>query len=256
MKQCLLLLISSLCLTTGAHAQETSNFSLNFEFGFHDVTTSLKDEWNIRQDVSSGFYDDYNLRVYPSLQANQLALKPEWYFFDQKLAFETGLKYTYLNSELDMGMMPNDLPAYFFLRYESSGINTHYAKVHSVTETTHYIGVPLQIKLIPYKWNKFDFFISTGIDVGIRLNTNTKINFVNDNMNEFHDQILDAVGIEVNRYYSTWENAIGFSYKDNTLFNYRFELLLPSYQLTKNNSSLVNGNRYTGFRLSLQLPIN
>jgi hypothetical protein len=253
MKRILFILFTAYLLPNQAvFAEKPRNFRLNVEYGYNEVSTSLNERWNIRQDVGTSYYDNNNRRVFSHLVMNQIAVKPEWDFFGGKLAFETGLKYSFLNSALDMALQSNGLPAYFFLHYNSTGINTEYTKVHSITENTQYLSIPLELKLIPLKWRNFDVYVKTGVDFGLKINSTTTINFVNNNMDEFHQTILDNVGADVNKYMVGWNNSVGVAYGRNNSLRYRIEALLPSFLLTKNNSSLVNGDVFTGFRFSLQ----
>ena len=255
MKLTLIVLFSAaIVLQTAVFAEKPRNFRLNVEYGYNEVNTSLNERWKIRQDVGTSYYDSNNRRVFSHLFMNQFAVKPEWQLFDGKLAFETGLKYSHLNSALDMELQSNGLPAYFFLHYNSTGIETEYAKVHSITENSHYLSVPMEIKLTPLRWKNFDLFVKTGIDLGIRLNTSTKIDFVNKAMLEYQQTVFERVGVTNNKYLACWNNSVGISYGRENGLRYRLEVLLPSMLLSKNNSSLVDGEMFTGLRLALQIP--
>jgi len=256
MKQALIILFSvALTVQTTIIAEKPYKFMLNIEYGYNEMNTSLNERWKIRQDVGTSYYDHNNRRVFSHLFLNQVAVKPEWQFFDGKLAFETGLKYSHLNSALDMELQSNGLPAYFYLHYNSTGIDTEYAKVHSITENSHYLSVPLEIKLIPFRWRNFDLYAKTGVDLGIRFSNSTKINFVNKAMEEYHQTILDKIGVTTNKYIAGWNNSVGISYGRDNALRYRLEVLLPSFLITKNNSSLVDGEMLSGIRLSLQIPV-
>ena len=256
MKQTLIVLFSAVTvLQTAVFAGKPQNFRLNVEFGYNEVSTSLNERWNIRQDVGTSYYDSNNRRVFSHLFMNQFSLKPGWKLFDGKLGFETGLRYSYLNSALDMAPQSNGLPAYFFLHYNSTGIDTEYAKVHSITENSHYLSVPLELKLTLLRWKNFDLTIKTGLDLGVRLNTTTKIDFVNEAMEEYEQTVLDRVGVTTNKYIAGWNNSVGISYGRENGLRYRLEVLLPSMLLSKNNSSLVHSDEvFAGFRFALQIP--
>lgn len=254
MKIRLIILLSAILgISTHAYAGNPGNFKLNFEMEYNEMNTSLNKGWDIRQDV--GTYDYYNNSyLYSYLNGSRFAVKPEWLFFDGKLAFETGLKYTYLNSELYMNSASN-VPGYFFLRFNNSGMETEYAKVFSIDESSHLLSFPLEVKFIPLTFGKFDLYVKTGLEFGLKISSSTNIQFVNETMNPYEQQVLDYVGIKTNNYFSGWNNSVGVTYGSKDKLRYSLEMLLPSFVLSQNNSTLVDTDMYTGFRLSLQLPV-
>lgn len=238
-------------------AENPASLSVGVEFGGNEVSTSLNEKWNIRQDVGSNYYG-YNSSsnsIATNMYISHFAVKPEIRLFDDKLAFSSGLRFSNVMSDVSIWGNQMDNAGYFYLRYNNTGLNTEYAKVKMMNESTNYLGIPIDVKLIPFSFWKMDFYIKTGIEFNFKLSSNTQIDFANDAMNKFEQTIIDHVGLKVNNLYSTWSSALGVSLGNKNRLQYNIELLLPSFFITNNNSTLVNTEMFTGFRCSIQFPI-
>jgi len=250
------ILVSALLLIQAqTFAGDKEKISFQLEFGGNNVNTTLNDVWQIRQDVGSSDYYGSSSVVNTDMYVTQLGIKPEMSFFDNKFAISSGLRYYNVQSNISIYRYGSSLPAYFYLRYANSGLNTEYAKVYGIDETSHYLGIPLELKFTPLSLWKFDFYLKTGIDFGFKLGTRTDISFVNSGMEEYENQILTNLGVNSNTLFSTWYSAIGVTFGDRDKLRYSLDILLPSIYISGNNSTLVNNDIFTGFRLSLQLPV-
>lgn len=245
-----------LLLNSISYAEKPKNLSLRLEFGSNEVNNSLNETWNIRQDVGS-YYDSGSSSnsVSTNMNVTHFGIKPEISFFDNKLALSSGLRFSKVASDLSMLYNYNNSKNFFYLRYNTNGLNTEFARVSAINQSSNYLGIPLDIKLTPFSLFKFGFYVKTGIEIGYKVGSKTTIDFVNDDMNQYKDAILESVGVKVNNAYSTWSTAIGVSYGSYNKLRYNLEFLLPSFFLTQNNSSLVNSDMFTGFQCSIQFPI-
>jgi len=225
-----------------------------FEFGSNTVLSSINDKWEIRQDVGNIDYYSQSSRVYTEMYITQLGIRPEVSFFDNKVSLSSGLRYFNVKSELYTNTWSSGSLAYFYLRYANSGLNTEFARVYGINETSHYLGIPLEVKFTPLSIWKLDFYVKTGIDLACRLAKRTNIDFVNDEMKDYEDMILKNTGATTSMFTTTWNSAVGATLGDRSKFRYSLEILLPSFYLTGNSSSLMNADMFSGFRILLQLP--
>lgn len=242
-------------------AENPVRLLVGVEFGGNEVSTSLNEKWNIRQDVGSNYYG-YNSSNYSNnsvstdMFVSHFAIKPEISFFEDKLAFSSGLSFSNVLSGISIWGGQTDNADYFYLRYNNTALNSEYAKVKAINESSNYLGVPIEVKVIPFSFLKMDFYLKAGIELNFKLSSKTEIDFVNDAMNEFEPAIIDNLGLKVNNLYSTWSTALGVSLGNKNKLHYNIEILLPSYFITNNNSTLVNNDMFTGFRFSIQLPVS
>lgn len=246
-----------LSLYSVSNAENPTKFSVKLEFGNHQVSSSLNDKWNVRQDVGSINYNSGSSSgsVLSDIWMNHLALKPEISFFENKIAVSSGLKFTNISSDISMNSYSDDAKKFFYLRYNSNGLTTDFARISGINESNNYLGIPFELRVIPLTIYNIDLYLKTGIEINFRVGSKTNIDFVNEDMKVYEDDILYDVGADVNFFYSSWSSAIGFAFGKKDKLKYNIEFLLPSYILTKNNSSLVTPSMYTGFQCSIQLPV-
>lgn len=248
----LLLLIAN----SSIHAKNPSKFSVRIELGGNEVNSSLNEKWNIRQDVGSYNYNSESVgstTVSTDMYVAHFGIKPEISLFDNKIGISSGLRFSNVSSGMSINTSNSDQKKFFYLRYNTDGLNTEFTRVRGITQSTNYLSIPIDVKLIPITIFKIDLYLKTGIELGFKVGSTTDFDFVKEEMSDNQSSIIESVGLEVNGIYSTWSSAVGIGFGNNIKYN--LELLLPSYFLTKNNSTLVNNNVYTGFQFSIQLPV-
>lgn len=158
-------------------------------------------------------------------------------------------------SDLSVVGSSSNYSDFFYLRYNTTGLNTEYARINSISESTNYLGIPFDVKVVPFSLWKLDFYLKTGIELGFKLSSKTKIDFVNESMAQYSQSIIDNVGLSTNNLYSTWSTSWGVSFGSTDKLKYNLEFLLPSFFITKSNSTIVNNTMFTGFKCSIQFPV-
>ncbi len=237
-------------------AKNPSKFSVGIEFGGNEVNNSLNEKWNIRQDVGSYNYNSESTggsTISTDMYVAHVGIRPEISLFDNKIAVSSGLRFSNISSGMSINTSNADQKKFFYLRYNTNGLSTEFTRVRGIAQSSNYLGIPFDIKIIPITLFKIDFYLKTGIELSVKVGSKTNFDFVKEEMSENQSAIIESVGLKVNGIYSTWSSAVGVGFGNNIKYN--LELLLPSYFLTKNNSTLVTNNMYTGFLLSIQLPV-
>ena len=82
------------------------------------------------------------------------------------------------------------------------------------------------------------------------------LDYFDENMNAYTNEVLGSIAGAANRNFSTFYSSVGLTLGKEGRTNYIFEVLLPSFFLTGNNFSLTDTDYYSGFRLSVQFPVN
>ncbi|MDO9154883.1 MAG: hypothetical protein Q7U47_14445 [Paludibacter sp.] len=246
-----------LAVSTLSFAQSPNKISVNVEFGGNQVNTSLNEKWNIRQDVGPYYYESgsSNIAVSPYMFVSHLGIKPEIAFFENKLALSSGLRFSNISSDLSIIGQSAEKNKFFYLRYHSTGLDTEFARVRSISESSNYLGIPFDVKLIPFSISQFNFYLKTGVELNFKVGSKTNIDFVSEEMKGFENSIIENIGVKVNSLYSTWTTALGVRFGSKDKLKYKLEFLLPSFFITKNYSTLVNGDMFTGFQCAIQLPV-
>ena len=244
----LFILIFDFAFIAAQQPEHNNRFFMNVDFGACFFGGDLKDKWSIRQDVESYGYPHENNSVNQSTSSFYFSVKPEYRFFNDKASFTAGVRYTRLGSDLEKDK-------YFHLRYKKEGTNTEFARVRSIKERYDYIGIPFEIQYIPIQLHRVGFYVKIGTDVNFRIKSDIDMTFVNESMEQHQQEIFDRIGVGTNSFYSTLYGSIGMKCGKVDGINFHFDVFLPSFILTSNNSALVSLNNFAGIQCSLAIPL-
>jgi len=251
-------IVLSLMLGLGlctAWSQEPVKLTVGFEVGSGFVTGDLNPNWNVRQDVGNYNYGyGYSNSLSSEMTMAVIGIRPEISFFKGMFAVSSGLRYTRMNSTMSKGS--NSKSSYFFLKDNVNTANTEYYKVKEIWEDNDYLGIPLEVTFLPFQYDQVGFYFKAGVEMNFRINSKRDIAFLNPDMEIYQQEFFDHVGITPNVLYSTFYTSVGMRMGKKNKTKYNFELLLPSTFLTKNNSSLVVPQMYSGFKFSVQLLVS
>lgn len=229
---------------------------IHIEAGFIYPGGTIKENISVRQNIS--YYYDYqysNGNIYSETSGLALALSYEYYLPKIKSDISTGLRFTGLMT--DISGYTSSSSDFFYLRYSMENSDTKFARVKSLNEVNYLLSIPLEFKFIPFRYKNLSLFVKAGIEYSIiRLKSNVDIVFQENSMDEHKDEILSIITEPTNKNIAALYSSIGFRLGKEGKPNYVFETLLPSFYLTKNNFALVDIDNISGFRLSIQFPVN
>ena len=243
----LFLLIIGFVSISAQEPECNNRLLMNIDFGECFFTGELKNKWSIRQDLEPYRYLSDNHTINHSTSSFYFSIKPEFRFFNNKASVIAGIRYTRFNSDLEKDK-------YFHLRYKKEGTNTEFARVRSIKETYDYIGIPVEIQYIPIQFRKIGFYVKIGTDFNFRIHSDMDMVFVNESMKQYQQEIFERIGVSTNSFYSTLYSSIGVKLGKAEGVNFHFEVLLPSFVLSSNNSSLNSPDNFGGVQCSLVIP--
>ena len=246
-------IVVSLLLVTSLIAQQNHRFLLGFEFSGATVSGQLSENWSVRQDISP--YSGYSMYTSSVNNVSSIAyfgIKPELTFNRNRLSVDSGVRFTQLDSYLSGGI--ND--EYFFLRYKSDASATEYARVKTLSETVHYLSIPLELKYVPIQISNVGIYGKIGTEAGIKLNSKKAIEFISESMKPYGEEILNTNQVNPNNMYSTFYGAIGVRWESLRGTHVNLEWLLPSRFLTQNNLTQITPGKFSGFQLSVLFPFH
>lgn len=238
-------------LSLSAQNQE-KNFAISFNYGTKGLISELNENWPIRQDV--GYYYDYgnNSSVNISARLNYFGVSPEFFFLNKKLSVSPGLRFTNLYSEV---VKPDyDNTEYFYLRVKSEGYNTDYARVRAINENINYLGVPLELKYIPFDFDFISFNVKLSGELAYKINSATDIVFKEPEMEQYQSAVLSDLNVKTNPLYASIYASIGSTVKFSKNLYGSLDIFFPPFYMTEKNSGLVNITNISGVQLSLTVP--
>ncbi|MEA4937820.1 MAG: hypothetical protein VB102_14470 [Paludibacter sp.] len=228
------------------------NFAISFSYGTKGLISELNENWPIRQDV--GYYYNYenNARVNIMARLNYFGISPEFFFLDKKLSVSPGLRFTNLYSDF---VKPDyDNSGYFYLRVKNEGYNTYYARVRAIKENTNYLGVPLEVKYIPFQFDFISFYVKLTGELAYNINSTTDIVFREPEMEQYQRLVLTDLNVETNPLYASIYASIGSTVKFSENLFGSLDIFFPSFYMTEKNSGLVNMTNISGVQVSLTVP--
>ena len=254
-------LLLALCIglgtvnTTAQNAEQkhsVKKWAFVASYGGRAFLTETKDEWPIRQDV--GIYHDSNqsISAYSQGYVNYGGISVEYFFNDKAFSVSSGLRYTNVYSAICK--YESNENRFFYLRLSSDGTETQFARVNAITESTDYLGIPIEFKATPFRFTNISFYGKLSCEAAFKLNSNTDIQFRDQKMELNEKTFLDKTGLNVTSFYSTATLSIGSTIRFNDHFWVSGDYSLPALYINKDISRLVNITDMSGFQLSLTFP--
>lgn len=229
---------------------------ISLEAGYIYPEGKIKESLSIRQNINY-YYSEYYSGGYIESQTSGLilGLRYELYSPGLKSGISGGLRFTGLNTEI-CGYTSSSSD-FFYLRYSMEDSDTKFARVKELTERNYVISIPLEIRSPSMDYRTLSLFARAGLEYSIiSLKKDTDIKFQDDAMMIHKSGILKNISGYAGKSYSTFYTSIGLKLGKEDRLNYIMDIYLPSLFLTKNNFYFIDAKFFTGFKLSLLIPIN
>lgn len=243
------------CIVVSSNSQVLKNFSLGIDIGRNYSTATLNNKWAVRQDVGT-YYDSNsgNSMLNNNLNLGYFSLKPSFNIFDERFTVASGLRIQFVDSE--MTKAGSGSRNFFYLRYNSSISRTDFARVTQISESNVYLGIPLEISYNVFQYGNFGAHLMLGAEAGYRVKSKAFIGFYDEGMTNQINEVMNGVDVSSNRLISSVYASVGANYNQNNKVIYKIDFLLPSKYLTKNNSSLLDFENFSGIQFSISFLLN
>lgn len=198
-----LFLLALLLFCKGASAQDAvlSSFPLMaIDAGTIFNAIEPVDRPYIRGDLpASGFLAE---GIGGEMAAQFVGVKAEKILVEGRLGFSVGLRYTNLfNSIYRNAIFPN----HFYVLHRQEGTTTEYLRVSRIEENSHYIGIPLEVRL--YFNPRRRWFFLAGGEWSYQFARQVKVGFKDPNMKMFTEDVKALVGGASGHYSSFYMGA-------------------------------------------------
>ena len=242
---------------------EHHNLKLAFESGINIMSCGLDKPVQIRENHYSHYYyrDEYNYDYgifgdYVNLPTVYFGIKPEFFVFNNRIGIASGLRFTYAQSKLASDS--DD----FLWKLREDGLSTYYVQIKDISQNTYLLGIPLEIR---YFINKRELPVQPYFKLGASfnfsiINYDTKVNFANENMKKYEDEVQNQLPSIKNSFTSFLFGAVGFKigrYKEGKMIPWgNIEFQFPYTMLSNNSFSFVRVSGLGGgVQMSFQISI-
>ncbi len=209
----------------------------------------------IRADVNRYTYDFTTTNLRALLYRNSIGLKGEIRIFHNKVGLLSGLLYTRIESSIGKETYWSNNPDFFYLLYMQEETRSEYFKIKEINQITGYLGVPLEVKIYPYKPRTFNIYYRIGADLNLRLHNSIKAQFYDSKMEIYEDGIENVIEAPW-MVYSSINMGIGFRIGRDEKAGVNFEILVPVAIIADKRDSFVTPEAGGGFQVNVRIPIN
>ena len=240
MKKTIFLAAMLLSVVSTSFADEPY-WAMNIAAGFDFFGTTPREMDNIRAYRSSnqylyGSHDKMAVSYYFSFM-------PEYYLLNQ-ISVSTGLRLTNTKSKYESDY------DYFYYKIKEDGYNTYYQKVRSFSQTSTYVGIPLEFRFTIRGNGRPTPYIRGGMVFNFHLTTATKTNLYRD------DPGGDPVSLpDADKFVLPIYAAVGchVGHKKSVSLEFTFPYILPGCSMSGFQECDDLGG---GFRLTYQFAKN
>ena len=203
---------------------------------------------DIRRDIGFNYYGAHSLlNLQGELYKYTLGVKFEQRTKNEKFGLLTGLRYSHVNSFIN-----KDNDDFFYFLYQQTGTTTEFLKIKELSQSSDYIGIPLEIRWYPFNQKTFRIYFVAGGEFSYRVSTRNEVVFYDDAMSIYANDIAHRAGMP-GRGYGTFFMGGGFTLGKENKPHINMELSAP-VSVTQSSSSLVKPLAGVGFHFQFQLP--
>jgi len=228
---------------------------LHIESGFVFPSGKVKDNIAIRQNVSSYFAEQSSSgRVFSSTDGFQFSARYELFNYKYRAGLSAGLRYQ--SFDTDVHGYAYSGSDFFYLRYSSQGADTRFARVKNITERNQFLTIPVELQIVPIKIQQMGLFGKLGVELGVaNLGHSSALEFHKSEMMQFEQSILEGFGTAKSKMFSSVYASLGMRIGNPGRTNFTAEFFLPSLILSEDNFKLSQMESYSGFKVSVQIPL-
>jgi hypothetical protein len=252
----IILLLMTLFSIPAAGQEEEKQRIFFIEAGMDFISAEPPGKEYIRADVDQYYSDFAATTTRGLLNKNYLGIKYETRILNKKIGLLSGLRYTRMVSSLGKETYWSGSPDFFYLLFSQDETKTEYMKVKEINQVAGYLGIPLELRIYPYKKERKTnvyVYYKIGSDFNFRIHSKTNAVFSNDAMNQYEDAIGNIVEKPWS-FYSSVHLGIGFRIGKHEKPGANIEFLFPAAIWGEDKQSLVNPEAGGGVQINVRLP--
>jgi hypothetical protein len=238
-----------------AVAQETPNNYAAFDWSFSFFNSQPADIDRIRGGVASFHAENSNKGLASISFRGTTGIKYEALRINNRISLLAGIRFSEFVQNTGKWDLLTEGPNYFYFLYRQDDQNTYYARVHSILQTSSYLGLPVEFSFFPIEtYHYCRFYIKMGAEIDFRLGTHTNINFKSDGFEFMEAQVAaqvskpSVIGFSIYNCVGVRAGAVGKA-------NFSLELLIPVLNTNPGSSGLLKNRFGTGLQFSYYIPI-
>jgi hypothetical protein len=141
------------------------------------------------------------------------------------------------------------------VRYWNDGFSSEYAKVMEMSQISHYVGIPVELRIYPYKERLLNIYYKAGASLTFNVGSKTGIIFQNEEMNPFKKDVAQVIE-GPQPYFGSFNLGVGLKIGRLKKPGFIVEANVPVAIFTPDEASFVLPHTGAGFQFMIRVPLN
>lgn len=226
---------------------------ISFESGIDFLDSNIPDYDFIRGEVnnySEGSATDHLLGYFQKIY---FGMSLETRTKNNLFGITGGMRFSRINSSLGEESYWYENNTFYYTLLSQEETTTHFLRVEEINNSLSYLGIPVEVRILPFVPRVFNLYFKAGIELNYLLDDNSSIVFYDEAMDKYESDVLDKFN-HPDHFFSTVYAAIGWNVHLKNDAKLNIEANVPSVFLFDYYSGLVNPSAGGGIRLYIQIP--
>jgi hypothetical protein len=256
MKKQWILVFIFLGYSFSVHAQAGSARTLGVDWSFAFFNAKPADINHIRGSEGNYAAENSNKGLASISFRGTNGLKFETLRLNERLGLGAGIRYVWSCETTGKWDLLTNGVNYFYWIYATDAATTHYARIHSISQYSGYLGLPMEITFFPVKnIHRSRIYLKAGAELSFLLASSTQINFTNDFMDSYSEIITAQVSKPSSVNLSLY-NCFGVRFGSTGKPNFGIEAFIPLLNFPMGSPGLLVNKIGAGLQLNLSIPLN
>jgi hypothetical protein len=244
-----------LCILTGSLSGQDKKLSFLFlESGVDFISCVQPENAYTRADVDPLYYEYAADRIRGLMYIEYFGVKFERRMVKNLLGVSAGLRYNRMISSIGKTSYWSDSPDFFYVHYKEESTTTEYAKVMEINQKSHYIGIPVELRIYPYKDRSVNVYYKLGASFNLKIASRIQIVFKDDSMNPYESEVAGIIE-SASPYFASFNLGIGLKVRKLTKPGFNLEVSVPVGIVIPDHSGFVTPQTGGGFQLMIRMPL-
>jgi len=256
---CILLLLPGIFLSGQEKEQEKNqDKKLKFiylESGIDLISCEQPEKEYIRADVDPYYYDFVSDHIRSLLYNEYFGVKFEYRLMKNLLGVSGGLRYNRMVSSIGKTAYWSESPDFFYVNFWNDETNTEYAKVLEINQKSDYIGIPLELRIYPYKDYPVNVYFKAGGSFNLLAGSKTNLVFKDETMNQYERNVVSVIE-EPSSYFASFSLGVGLKIGKLAKPGFILEASIPVGIVTPEKATFVTPQGGAGFQFMVRIPLN
>jgi hypothetical protein len=242
-------------LAGSIYGQEKKFRFLYLESGIDFISCEQPDKDYIRADVDPYYYNFVSDHIRSLMHNEYIGVKFEYRLVKNLLGLSGGLRYNRMISSIGKTSYWSESPDFFYVNFWNDAFSTEYAKVLEINQKSDYVGIPVELRIYPYKDYPVNVYFKAGAAFNLLAGSQTNLVFQDEAMNKNEENVAEVIE-RPSSYFASFHLGIGLKVGKLTKPGFILEASIPVGIVTPDKATLVTPQAGAGVQFMVRIPLN